>query len=407
VRIALIGPAHPYKGGGARHTTELAHRLAAAGHDVVIESWRAQYPSRLYPGRQTLDAPEGDPYPRTYRRLAWYRPDGWLAAGRRLRSADLVVFALLTPLQIPAYLAVLAALRHRASTAVICHNVLPHERRPIDVPLTRTLLSKVDTAVVHSAAQATQARDLAPNTHVTIAQMPPHLPAAVPKVPAGAHHIHWPERAVVPPPGQVQAPVAGVRAEQSQAASPVPSAAASPATAAVGATPCRLLFFGIVRPYKGLDVLLQALARAPAHVTLTVAGEFWGGTEETEKLIATLGLADQVTLRPGYVPASQIPALFAVADALVLPYREATASQNALLAFAHGVPVITTTAGALADHVRDNVDGLTCAPGDPGDLASALTAISVPETARRLRAAVTPPDPAPAWAAYLHALLAR
>ena len=136
----------------------------------------------------------------------------------------------------------------------------------------------------------------------------------------------------------------------------------------VGAAQCRLLFFGIVRPYKGLDVLLRALAQVPAHVTLTVAGEFWGGTEDTEKLIAALGLAGRVTLRPGYVPASDIPALFGAADALVLPYREATASQNALLAFAHGVPVITTTAGALADHVRNNVDALTCAPGDPDDL---------------------------------------
>ena len=102
-------------------------------------------------------------------------------------------------------------------------------------------------------------------------------------------------------------------------------------------------------PYKGLDVLLRALARGPAHLTLLVAGEFWGGTGETEKLIAELGLGDRVRLRPGYVPASEIPALFAAADALVLPYREATASQNALLAFSYGVPVITTTAGALAD----------------------------------------------------------
>jgi glycosyltransferase involved in cell wall biosynthesis len=363
VRIALIGPAHPYKGGGARHTTELAHRLAAAGHDVIIESWRAQYPSRLYPGQQTLDAPEGDPYPRTYRRLSWYRPDGWLAAGHRLRSADLVVFALLTPLQIPAYLAILAALRRRARTAVICHNVLPHERRPGDVPLTRTLLSAVDLAIVHSQPQAAQARALAPATPIAVAPLPPHLPAAVP-------------------------------AQQAQSA------------ADVGETQCRLLFFGIVRPYKGLDVLLQALAQAPAHVTLTVAGEFWGGTDETKKLITGLGLADRVILRPGYVPASQIPALFAAADALVLPYREATASQNALLAFAHGVPVITTTAGTLADHVRDNVDALTCAPGDPEDLARALKAISDPQTARRLRSAVPPVDPDPPWAAYLDSLLA-
>jgi glycosyltransferase involved in cell wall biosynthesis len=154
-------------------------------------------------------------------------------------------------------------------------------------------------------------------------------------------------------------------------------------------------------------VLLRAMARTPAHVTLTIAGEFWGGTGETEKLIAELGLGTRVTLRPGYVPAGEIPALFGAADALVLPYREATASQNALLAFAHGVPVITTTAGALAESVRDGVDGLTCAPGDIEDLARALTAISVPETARRLRSGVRAVDPEPCWAAYLRAVLPR
>jgi glycosyltransferase involved in cell wall biosynthesis len=168
-----------------------------------------------------------------------------------------------------------------------------------------------------------------------------------------------------------------------------------------------LLFFGIVRPYKGLDVLLRALARGPARLTLTVAGEFWGDTGETEKLMAELGIADRVKLRPGYVPASEIPALFAAADALVLPYREATASQNALLAFAHGVPVITTTAGALADVVRDGVDGLTCAPGDVADLARVLWEFSAPGMAARLRAGVKATDPEPCWADYLRALLAR
>ena len=369
MRIALIGPAHPYKGGGARHTTELAHRLAAAGHDVIIESWRAQYPRRLYPGQQTVDVAEGDPYPRTSRRLAWYRPDGWLAAGRRLASADLVVFALLTPLQVPPYLAILAGLGRRpgrrARTAVIAHNVLPHERRPGDVALTRTLLSHVDTVITHSAGQAAQVRELAPGATVLTARIPPHLPVT-------GHRNHGTER------------------------TPVPASA-----------PCHLLFFGIVRPYKGLDVLLRALAGAPAHVTLTVAGEFWGGTRQTEQLIAELGLRDRVTLRPGYLPASQIPALFATVDALVMPYREATASQNALLAFAHGVPVITTTAGALAEAVRDGVDGLTCAPDDAEDLLRALKEISDPPTAQRLRTGIRAVDPEPRWADYLRVLSAR
>jgi len=372
MRIALVGPAHPYKGGGARHTTELAHRLAAAGHNVIIESWRAQYPARLYPGRQTLDAPEGEPYPRTYRRLAWNRPDGWAAAGRRLRTADLVVFALLTSLQVPAYLAILAGLGRgsgRPRTVLICHNVLPHERRPGDVALVRTLLAHVNTVLVHSAGQAAQARQLVPDVPIVVARMPPHLPAA----PAGGHEDLSAERSVAPPSGQAT---------------------------------CNLLFFGIVRPYKGLDVLLRALARAPAHVMLTVAGEFWGGTSQTEKLIAELGLQGRVTLQPGYVPASRIPALFAAADALVLPYREATASQNVVLAFSYGVPVIATTAGALAEAVRDGVDGLTCAPGDVDDLARALTAISAPQTAALLRSGVRAVDPEPYWAAYLRVLLA-
>ena len=411
MRIALVGPAHPYKGGGARHTTELAHRLAAEGHDVIIESWRAQYPARLYPGQQTVDVAEGAPYPRTRRHLAWYRPDGWLTEGRRLRTADLVVFAYLTPLQAPPYLAIMSRLGG-TKTTVICHNVLPHERRPGDIPLTRALLSRADTVITHSAAQAAQARDLAPAAMVRTVAMPPHLPASLPQN-QGA------ERAGLSAPAP--APLPALANPSTSAGSPAPANPSTPAGSPApgkplapadspapgsSAAPTRLLFFGIVRPYKGLDVLLRALAQAPAHVTLTVAGEFWPDSTEMDNLIAELGLADRVTLRPGYVPADEIPALFGAADALVMPYREATASQNALLAFAHGVPVITTTAGALAETVRDGVDGLTCAPGDTEDLLRVLIQISDPETARRLRAGVRPVDPEPGWAAYLRVLLA-
>jgi glycosyltransferase involved in cell wall biosynthesis len=355
VRIALIGPAYPDKGGGARHTTELAYRLAATGHNVIIESWRAPDP---------VDAPDRDPYPRTHRRLAWYRPDTWIAAGRRLRSADLVVFALLRPAQVPSYLSVLTALAlgpDRPRTAVICHAALPADR------LTRTLLARADTVIVHSAAQAAQARALAPEVPIVIARMPPHLPAATPVL-------------------------EDLLAERSVDLAP-------------GHPKTRLLFFGVVRPDKGLDLLLRALARTPEHVTLTVAGEFAAGLAQARELIAALGLGTRVTLRPGYVPAAQLPALFATADALVLPYREAAGSQNVLLAFSFGVPVVATTAGALAEAVRDGVDGLTCAPGDVEDLARALNEIAAPETARRLRAGVRAVDAAPYWAAYLRAVL--
>ncbi|GAA3715863.1 glycosyltransferase [Nonomuraea antimicrobica] len=351
MRIAIVGPTYPYKGGGAQHTTELAHRLAALGHDVVIESWRAQYPSFLYPGQQTISAPEGTPYPRTERRLDWRRPDGWVAAGRRLRSADLVVLAVLSPVQVPAYLGILHGIRRRVPTVALCHNVLPHERKPYDEPLMKALLKRVDRVLVHSDQQAGLARGLT-GRPVTVAGLPPHLPSTTAEKSAGVRR--------------------------------------------------RLLFFGIVRPYKGLDLLLRAL---PEGVSLTVAGEFWGGLDETKALIAELGLGDRVELRPGYVAAGDVPALFAAADALVLPYRSATASQNVWLGHEHGVPVIATRVGALAEHVTDGVDGLLVEPGDAGALRAAIERFYASGEPERLRSGVKAVDPEPFWSAYAGALL--
>jgi glycosyltransferase involved in cell wall biosynthesis len=365
VKIAIVGPTFPYKGGGAHHTTELAHRLAAAGHEVTLESWRAQYPSFLYPGQQTISAPEGTPFPGTVRRLSWRRPDGWLRAGRRLRSYDLVVLAVLSPVQVPAYLGILTGLRRRAKVVALCHNVLPHERKPYDEPLMRALLRRVDGVLVHSDGQAELARTLT-GRPVRVAEMPAHLPTGKDHDSAG---------------GMAGSPGAAPGARN------------------------RLLFFGIVRPYKGLDVLLRALAAGPADVGLTVAGEFWGGLDETQKLLAELGLTDRVELRPGYVPADEVPRLFAAADALVLPYRSATASQNVWMAFEEGVPVIATRVGGFAEQIRDGVDGLVCEPDDAGSLADALKRFYAPGEPGRLREGVRPVDHGPLWTAYLDELL--
>ncbi|WP_214109896.1 glycosyltransferase family 4 protein [Acrocarpospora catenulata] len=355
MRISIVGPTYPYKGGGAQHTTELAHRLRAAGHDVVIESWRAQYPSFLYPGQQTIDAPEGEPYPAVERVLDWRRPDGWFRRGRRLRAADLVIPVLLSPVQVPPYLAILYGLRRQARVVALCHNVLPHEAKPYDLPLVRALLRRVDGVLTHSEEQAGKARQLT-DRPVQVATMAPHLPAR-------------------------------------------------PTARAAAAEPFRrLLFFGIVRPYKGLDLLLRALARTPG-IALTVAGEFWGGLDATNALIAELGLTDRVELRPGYVAAAEVPELFGRVDALVLPYRSATASQNVWLGHEHGVPVIATRVGALPDNVTDGVDGLLVEPGSVDALAEALGQFYEDGVPQRLRAGVKAVDPEPYWANYLSTLL--
>lgn len=360
MRIAVVGPAHPYKGGSAQHTTELAHRLSAAGHQVALESWSAQYPKRLYPGQLTVDRPEIELFPDTEWPLAWNRPDGWWLTGRRLgRRFDAVVVAVFTPIQVPAYLALARAARAGgAKVVVICHNVLPHEHRRLDRPLMKALLRRADAVVVHSAEEAALAATLT-SAPVEVAALPLHLPHAEP----GAFAPGTPR-----PPRN------------------------------------RLLFFGIVRRYKGLDVLLRALADTKPDVSLTIAGEIWEDRDGLLRLISDLQLGDRVTLSDGYVAADDVPPLFAAADALVLPYRSGTASQNALIALQFGIPVIATRAGAIADSVADGVNGLLCAPGDVSDLTRAIRTLYEPGTLELLQQGVRTPDTGRAWADYVAAV---
>jgi glycosyltransferase involved in cell wall biosynthesis len=361
VRIAIVGPAHPYKGGSAQHTTTLAHRLSAAGHETSLLTWRAQYPRRLYPGQLTVDKPEVELFPDTEWPLAWYRPDGWWLTGKRIaaRRCDAVLLSIFTPIQVPAYLTLAKAARAGGCKVVaICHNVLPHEHRRFDKPAMKALLRHVDAVVVHSKEEAALAASLT-SAPVEIAALPLHIP----------HIETGPAR---------------------------PGEAASRQN--------RLLFFGMVRHYKGLDILIRALAETKPDVCLTVAGEIWEGREDLLKLISDLRLADRVTLSDGYVPAAEVPAVFATADALVLPYRSGTASQNALIAFQFGVPVIATRAGAIADAVLDGVNGLLCTPADVADLARAINSLYDPGTLERLRRGVQPPQTAEAWEVYVAAV---
>jgi glycosyltransferase involved in cell wall biosynthesis len=361
MRVALIGPTHPYKGGIVHHTTELAHRLDKAGHDVDLISWSAQYPTILYPGIQKAadDKPETPPYGKTTYPLSWKNPIGWARVGRRLRDYDLVIFVFVTSVQAPAYLTMMKALgkHRRAKVMALCHNVLPHERKFFDVPLTKAVLSRVDQVLVHTPSQADLARELT-SAIVVAAEMPPHLPAK--------------------PKGKVKRS---------------------------GKLTHNLFFFGMVRKYKGVDNLLKAAAQVPG-VSVTIGGEIWGGREKYDQLISELGIKDRVTMHTGYIPSQQIPELIGAADALVLPYRSGTATQNVWLAFAHGKPVIATKVGSMGKQVRDSVDGLLCEPDDVESLAKAIETFYEPGVAEHLTKNVPPLPEDEAWEAYIADMLA-
>ncbi|MDF2146453.1 glycosyltransferase family 4 protein [Knoellia sp. p5-6-4] len=363
LRVAVVGPAHPYKGGVAAHTTTLAHELAEAGHDVTLVSWSHLYPSRLYPGEQAVPggAPDVPPFPRTVRALSWARPDTWVRTGRRLRGFDAVVVVHVIPAVVPAHLAMLraAGVGSRSADAprsvVIAHNVLPHETHPGDRALVRRLFERVDAVLVHSAEQARLAHDLGA-ARVSLAELPPHLPGGAP--------------------------------------------AERPAYEG----PTRLLALGIVREYKGVDLLMRALARVPGP-TLTVAGEMWGEAGERVKALAQdPRLRDRVEVHSGYVPADRLAPLLASHDVLALTYRTATASQNVLLGLSHGLPVLASDVGTFGNQVRDGVDGLLVPPDDEDSLVAALERLADPSYAAQLRSAVDAPDLSGPWATYVGTL---
>lgn len=357
MKIAIIGPTHPYKGGIAQHTTELAHHLRAAGHEVKLVSWKHQYPF-FYPGQQFVPdhEPELPPYPETTRRLSWKNPVGWLRQARALRDADLVIFVWWVPtIQGPVILSMLQTLGHRTRSLILCHNVVSHESGHADKLLTRAVFRRADRIIVHTEALAVQARSLT-TTPVAVAVMPAHFPGR----PTAAKHTGAPRR--------------------------------------------HLLFFGLVRRYKGVDVLIRALANVP-DVTLTVAGEMWGKQQlQLTELIERLDLGSRVELRPGYVAAQDIGGLFQAADALVMPYRSGTASQNAELAFAHGVPVIATTVGSMPDQIQDGFDGLLCRPEDSTDLAQAIQKLYIPGELEKLRRGLPPSHREQDWRHYIVAI---
>ncbi|MEJ3652014.1 glycosyltransferase family 4 protein [Actinomycetes bacterium KLBMP 9759] len=359
MRITLIGPAFPWRGGLPLLTSELAFRLEAAGHHVEVRTWSAQGPARLLPTqRHPLDAPESRAFPTVREPLSWRNPLHWWRAGRRSGESDTVILIFYTTVQAPALAALARVAGRRASrVVVICANAVPHEARRGDRTLMSLLMRSVDGVLVHTDAERSAMRRITARP-VAVAPLPPHLPTA-------ERTEHRPDR---------------------------------PATG-------RLLFFGKVRRYKGVDVLLRALVDVP-DVRLGVVGEFYEHESEVRALVDGLGLAGRVDVRSGYLAAAQIPDLFAGFDALVLPYRTATASQHVALAHWHGLPVVATRVGNFPQTVRDGEDGLLCAPDDPADLARALRRLYEPGRLQRLREGIETPEPAAeaTWSTYLAAL---
>jgi len=336
MHVALLGPMPPYRGGIAHFSLALARALRGRGHAVSAVTFSRQYPARLFPGQTQFEpGPPPADTPEAPRLLDSVDPRSWLRTARYLRrmAPDAVVFAHWMPFFAPAYGSVARRLADGPRRVGLVHNALPHERRPGDVALSRYFFGATDGLLALSGSVRQDLERLAPGVPLREAPHPVYPPAAppVPRTEA-RQRLGLPEEAPV------------------------------------------LLFFGFVRRYKGLDVLLDALPavrRGAPGARLVVAGEAYDDADAYRRQIANLGLGEAVTWVDRYVPAGDVPLYFGAADLVVQPYRSATQSGVAQTAFGYGVPVLTTDVGGLAEGVPHEEAGLVVPPEAPEALAAA------------------------------------
>lgn len=341
VKICIIGPTYPYRGGIAHYTTLLVRHLQQAGHHVKLYSYTRQYPKFLFPGKT-----DKDPSATALRVPCEYivdpiNPISWLRVFRRIKRdrPDLLILQWWVPYWTPSLAVISHLIKHYTSIKIvyICHNVTPHEESgTIDHRLAWVVLKRGDAFIVHSEQDRRK------------------LNALLPKAPVW--HLHLPTYDVFQQITNDRS-MPSIREQLHLSDRPL------------------LLFFGFVRPYKGLEYLIQALPLVREQLPdahLLVVGEFWGGKEPYLAYARNAGVLEAITIIDEYVPNEEIGRYFDAADVVVLPYVSATQSAVVQLAFGFGKPVITTRVGGLHEVVQDGRNGLIVPPQDEEALASAI-----------------------------------
>jgi len=352
-RIALLGPLAPWRGGLAQYLALLGEALSP-GAEVRGWTFTRQYPEFLFPGSSQLDPAAARPSYPVAATLDSIAPWSWRATARSLEAfaPGAVILKWWMPFFAPAFASSVGPLRGRGTRVVlVCDNLVPHEKRPMDDAFSRWMLRNSDGYLVMSDSVE---RDL-----------DALKPAA-------------PRRRVLHP---LYAQFDAGRVTRAQA------------RAELGIAPDAevALFFGYVRHYKGLDVLLDAWPRVRARrpVELVVAGEFYEDPAPYRARVAAAGGAPAVRLLDHYLPDAEVETVFKAADVVVLPYRSATQSGVTHVAYALGLPVITTDVGGLAETVVPGDTGLVAPPEDPAALAETILAFFERGMGPRLREGVT------------------
>ena len=338
MKITIIGTAYPYRGGLAAYNERLARQFVNEGHDVTILTFTLQYPGFLFPGKsQFLEGPP--PSLLTIeRKVNSINPFNWISVGYKIKKQrpDLLIIKYWIPFMAPCFGTIARIAKSNRHTRVISilDNVIPHEKRPGDKILTRYFTGCIDGAIAMSKSVLDDLR-----------LFRKYIPEKLNPHPLFDNFGS--------------------------------SLGREEALNKLGLDPdySYLLFFGFIRSYKGLDLLIEAFADNRLRnrkLKLVIAGEFYEDSKSYKDMVKRYNIANEIILFERFINDDEVRNFFSAADLVVQPYRRSTQSGVTQIAYHFEKPMLVTDVGGLKEIVPDRICGYVVKP-DPKEIADSIT----------------------------------
>ena len=336
MKIVIVSPAFPLRGGIADFAAQLYIELAKE-NEVSVFTFKRQYPRIFFPGKTQLSVGDDDSKIPTSVEIDSINPLTWFSTASKIISLkpDVVIFKYWMPFFAPCYRTIAKRIKKitQAKLVAVCHNVIPHEKKFGDEFLTKSFLGVIDYFVLLSEEVKKDLMEFVQNPKAIVLPHPVYskFGEAVNKIDAKNY---------------------------------------------LGLTKKNyILFFGIIRNYKGLDILIEALSmvKNDVNLNLIVAGEFYDDQKKYLDLIEKFDLKNRVILFDKFIPANEVKYYFCAADTLILPYRDATQSGIMQIAVNFNKPVIATNVGGISEVIENSKNGYIVEKENPLKLAEAIT----------------------------------
>ncbi len=336
-KIVIIGPANPLRGGLATYNERLAHAFIQKGYDVAIETFKLQYPSFLFPGKTQYSDSAAPKDIRINISVSSVNPFNWLKVGRKIRKQkpDIVIIKFWMPFMAPCFgkIARIIKKNNHSKIISIIDNIIPHEKRTGDRALANYFIKAIDGFIAMSKSVL--------NDLETFDNKKPKIFCA--------HPLYDNFGEIIPK------DIAKNKLK-------------------LDVTLNYILFFGFIRDYKGLDLLLKAFAKCVEKnksLRLIVAGEFYTDSKPYFEIIKKNELEDFVLMYNDFIPDEKVVEYFCASDIVVQPYKNATQSGVTQIAYHFNKPMIVTDVGGLAEIVPDGKTGYVVKP-DITEIANAI-----------------------------------